>query len=294
MIKATKKNTKSLDINQQGANALLAATFDFLRRNNISDKFILDFAKKSPRERSGKKESRLLSDLIRASENMGVVMATWFSNPKFLDSAGNPLPLSVQRGPRSLGSLLRVSRTQVELPVALNLMRQSPSITFRKDGLSLALKRVFVLPKLEVPRAAFVVERYLGTLQRNAAARRKAMPLLLERSCHVSKVDLATIAPLLRDIEGRGTAFMDSIDGEIENRRLRQTNRNTVGEMGVLVFAWTRPNKKRTKSKKAHRNQTAHPKLNRTSNRSIHRLPAFKQRSMTGRRKVVATASTSA
>jgi len=56
----------------------------------------------------------------------------------------------------------------------------------------IALKRVFLVPKLEVPRAAFVVERYLenGFYKLHPIAKKDA-PLLLERSCHVSAVDLA-------------------------------------------------------------------------------------------------------
>jgi hypothetical protein len=120
-------------------------------------------------------------------------------------------------------------------------MRQSPSIKFNSDGTLTALKRVFVLPNLDVPRAAFVIERYFSTLQQNAAGRKTGSTLLLERSCHASEVDLATIAPILRDIESRGTAFMDSIDGDIENRRVSRSKRKPVGELGVQVFAWTRP-----------------------------------------------------
>ena len=171
-------------------------------------------------------------------------MATWFSDPRFLDASGQPLPLSKGKGSNSIARLIHISRAQVEVSVALKLMAQSPSIKFNSNGTVAALRRVFVLPELELPRAAFVVERYLDTLQRNASARKKETTLLLERSCHASEVDLATISPMLRDIEGRGTAFMDSIDGEIENRRLRQARGKAVGELGVLVFAWTKPNSK--------------------------------------------------
>jgi hypothetical protein len=229
------------EINQQGANALLAVTFEFLRRNHIPEQLMIDFSRTYSVRRPGRKGARLYGELIRAYENMGVIMATWFSDPKFLDSSGNPVRLSQGRGRASIGSLVRASGSRVETSVALKLMRQSPSIRFNRDGDLTAVRRVFVLPELEVPRAAFVVERYLNTLQRNASARKNQSTLLLERSCHVSEVDLTTIAPLLRDIEGRGTAFMDSIDGEMEMRRLRRTTRKAIGEMGVLVFAWTRP-----------------------------------------------------
>ncbi|HEY3656737.1 MAG TPA: hypothetical protein VGL34_17345 [Steroidobacteraceae bacterium] len=237
----TAKSTMLFDLNQQGAIALLAATFEFLRRNNISGKSIVEFTRNYHVSNQRRRSLRLYRKLVRTYDDMGVIMATWFSNPKFLNAAGYPLPLSQGTGSHSIAQLIRVSGARIERSVAMELMRQSPSIKFSSDGTLSALRRVFVFPKFEVPRAAFVVERYLDTLQQNASARKKGTTLLLERSCHVPEVDLATIAPILRDIDSRGTAFMDSIDGDIEGRRLRQSKRKRVGEVGVIVFAWTTP-----------------------------------------------------
>ena len=242
--------TKSLDFSQQGANVLLAATCEFLRRNNITREAIVEFVRRSPRRQQGDRRLRQYRERVHAYEHMGVIMGTWFSDPKFLDASGSPIPLTQTRGPKSLGALIRASGTEINSAVAFELMRQSPSIKFSSDGTVSALKRVFVLPKLDVPRAAFVIERYLSTLQQNAAGRKTASTLLLERSCHVSEVDLTTIAPILRDIESRGTAFMDSIDGDIEDRRLHRSKRKSVGELGVLVFAWTRPPECNNRQKK--------------------------------------------
>ncbi len=235
-------NTRILQhqfVNQQGATALLAATFDFLRRNNISEKSIVSYARKHHIRHKG--EGNLYRRLMRAYEEMGVVMGTWFSQPRFLNKSGYPLPLTAATGTQSVANLLRASGVRMSKYMALELMRRSPSIKSNSDGTLLALRRVFVLPEFEVARAAFVVERYLNTLRQNAWGRKREAILLLERSCHVTGVDLSTIAPILRDIEGRGTAFMDSVDGEIEACRLRRRKRKDVGELGVLVFAWTRP-----------------------------------------------------
>jgi hypothetical protein len=235
------KATFRANLNQQGANALLAATFEFLRCNDIATKSIVDFARKYHSRHQRGLSLRLYKELVRTYDDMGVIMATWFSDPKFLDRLGNPLPLSQGKGSNTIAQLIRTSGARVKTSVAVELMRQSPSIKIDRDGIVFALRRVFVLPKFEVPRAAFVVERYLDTLQKNVLGRKRQTPLLLERSCYVSEVDLTTIAPMLRDIDGRGTAFMDSIDGEIESLRLRRSKRQQVGELGVLVFAWTRP-----------------------------------------------------
>jgi hypothetical protein len=229
--------------NRQAATALLAATFDFLRRNNIADKTIVSYARRHCLRHNRRANLRLYRRLMRIYEDMGVLMAIWFSQPKFLDKSGCPLPLSIATGPHSVVNLIRVSRVRLSLITVLKLMRKSPSIRLNSDGTFSAVKRVFVLSELKVPRAAFVVERYLDTLRRNSSRRKGETTLLVEQSCHVSGIDLRIITPILRDIEGRGAAFMDSIDGEIEACRVQKTKRKGVGELGVLIFAWTRPSK---------------------------------------------------
>jgi len=244
------KATLRENLDQQGANAMLVATFEFLRRNQIGTKLIIDFAKNYRRRHKRDLSLRLYNEFVRTYDDIGVIMATWFSDPKFLDQLGNPVPLSQERGPNTVAKLIRASGARVRSSVAVELMRQSPSIKIDRDGRIFALRRVFVLPGFEVPRAAFVVERYLETVQRNDLGRERETPPLLERSCYVSKVDLATIAPMLRNIDGRGTAFMDSLDGEIEGLRLRRSKRKHTGELGVLLFAWTGP-----AASKKHRKQ---------------------------------------
>lgn len=228
-------------LDQQGAHALLAANFEFLRRNNIPLKAIKSFARNYSIANSTNKSSEKYREVMGIFEALGAIMFTWFSNPQFLDSTGQPLPLSEKNGAKSITRLIRVSGARIQLSTATELMRQSPSISFRADNLYVALKRVFILPKLEVPRAAFVVERYLDTIQQNASRRNRKAVLLLERSCQVSEVNFSAIAPLLRDIECRGTAFMDLLDGDLEGRRLRRSKSSRKGELGVLVFAWTKP-----------------------------------------------------
>src|SRR5450631_3559932 len=232
------KISPAFDLNQQGAHALLAATFEFLRRNNISKKSIQDFVRKYPMQNQPARNSRVYKQIELAQENMGRIMGTWFSHPKFLDASGHPRPLTAGKGANSIDHLVRVSGAQIQGAVAIQFMRQSPCIRFTSDGQLIALKRAFVLPKLEVPRAAFVVERYLDTVLQIASDRKKDAPLLMERSCHVSEVDLAKAIPMLRNLERRGTAFLDAIDGDLECRRLRRTKRTSVGELGLHVFVW--------------------------------------------------------
>ena len=214
------------------------ATREFLRRNKVSRRTIDSLASR-PSQRSNA-DLRLYRKLMRAYEDMAMLMATWFSNPKFLDQSGQPVSLTDAAGPRSVVSLIRESRVQIPKHLALEMMRHSPSIKSDSQGDLVATRRVFVLPEFEVPRAAFIVGNYLNTLRRNASGRKKNAALLLERSCHVSTIDLKKVAPILRDIKERGAAFMDSVDGQIEACRVRGAKPRASGELGVLVFAWTK------------------------------------------------------
>ena len=229
--------------NQQGAAALLNATFAFLRRNNISEKFIVESArvKRGPVKLRG--QARQYRKLLRAYEDMGTIMSAWFSLPRFLDKESCPLPLCAARGTHSIQSLVRSSRVTISARLAAELMRRSSSVGVDSHGKFVALKRVFVLPEFEVPRAALIIERYLDTLRRNSSAHSSGTTLLLERNCYVSEMDLKKIVPILRDVKARGTAFMDSVDGDIEAHRIRRFKSKGVGELGVLVFAWTQPSK---------------------------------------------------
>jgi len=232
-------------VNQQGASALLASIITLLRTNNISKEFIVDFVSQNYGLEESYGSLRQYRKLLRAYEDMGIIMSTWFSEPRFLDNKGRPLPVSAKRGARSVSGLVRLSRVKISVSVATELMRRSPSIGVDTHGNFIALKRVFVLTEFEVPRAALIIERYLDTLRKNSSSYHQDTTLLLERNCHVSEIDLNRIAPILRDIKGRGTAFMDSVDGDIESHRQRRSKRNGVGELGVLIFAWTRPSRTR-------------------------------------------------
>jgi len=221
-------------LKEQAARILVSAMRDFLRRNRIPEKII-----KADRDPHHQTNIRHYRRFMRAWEYVGVLLGTWYSNPKFLDKWGHPIALA----PRSITRLIRASHVDLSVKDALQLMRCSPSIKTNSDGDLIPLRKVFVLPDSEVPRAAHIVERYLDTVYRNASLR-KCNATLLERSCRASGIDLSGSAPVLRDIKEMGGVFMDAIDGEIEASRSRRPKRSRVknGELGVVVFAWVRPN----------------------------------------------------
>jgi hypothetical protein len=241
-------------INRQGANALLSATLGFLRSNNISKKVILDSVRGNCCPRKPRASIRQYRRLVRAYEEMGIVMSTWFSSPRFLDEDCKPVVIAVGRSRASLAALVRLSRVNISVAEVATLMHQSPSVEVDSRGNFMALRREFVLPGFEVPRAALVVERYLDTLRRNSSSSKRKTVLLLERNCHVPEVNLRTITPILRDIKGRGSAFINAVNGDIEDKRSRSAKHRAVGEMSVHIFAWTRPSRSR-KSKTQSKNE---------------------------------------
>jgi hypothetical protein len=232
-------------INRQGANALITATLAFLRTNNISEELISGSIQEYYGARKTRPSIRQYRKLARAYEEMGIVMSTWFSSPKFMNKECQPLPLSVASGPRSVLNLVRISRVSISAAIAVKLMHRSPSIGVDAIGKLIALRREFVLPDFAVPRAALVIERYLDTLHRNSSRSDKETVLLLERNCHVPEVNMTAIAPILRDIKKRGSAYIDSVNGDIEGLRRKGSRRKGSGEMSVHIFAWTRLSKAR-------------------------------------------------
>jgi hypothetical protein len=226
-------------VKHQGANALIAATIGFLNANNISKQLIVNSVRQyySPRKAERVRQYRRLA---RAYEDMGIVMTTWFSASNFLDRECRPIPLAIRPGPRSVYSLVRAARVSISPAFAIKLMRKSPCVRVNALGNLVALRREFVLPDFAVLRAALMIERYLDTLHRNTAPNRKRAVLLLERNCHVPEVNLKTISPILRDIKKRGSAYIDSVNGDIEGLRRKRSRHEGSGELSVHIFAWTR------------------------------------------------------
>ncbi len=236
------KNTGSFNseiVKRQGANALIAATMWFLDANDISKQLILNSVRQfySPRRADKVRQYRTLA---RAYEDMGIVMSTWFSASRFLDDDCLPIPLSIKPGPRSVYSLVRAARVSISPAFAIEMMRKSQCVGVNSLGNFVARRREFVLPDFAVLRAALMIERYLDTLHRNTAPNRKRTVLLLERNCHVPEVNLRTISPILRDIKKRGSAYIESVDGDIEGLRRKRSRHKGSGEMSVHIFAWTR------------------------------------------------------
>ena len=104
----------------------------------------------------------------------------------------------------------------------------------------MALRREFVLPDFSVLRAALMIERYLDTLHRNTAPNRKADSASTGEKLPCAGGKSKIISPILRDIKNRGSAYIESVNGDIEELRRKRSRSKASGEMSVHIFAWTR------------------------------------------------------
>jgi hypothetical protein len=233
----------------EAAEILFGAVVKFLRKSKLESKLILGAAKHAQQRAIKFKRRdavRQFRSVLRVYEEMGGIVATWYSHPRFLDRAGNPKPLSVGRGASTIQNLVRSSGAEVPHSVVVDLMHMSPTITINERGELLAISRFFSLPGFELLRAGLVIERFLETLHRNSEVRDERSKLIFERSCYANSIGTQKVARLLRDIKQRGSAFMDSVDGQIELNRSRTSKRRDLSELGVFMFAWMRsPPKKR-------------------------------------------------
>ena len=238
-------------VNLEAAEVLLRTTLNFLAREGLGTGEIAGIlAKVRMGGRRGATQSRQFRLIVKAYEEMGIVLSTWFTNPRFLDGTGQPLPLRLNPGKNSFDSLVRASRVEITTEFALALLSKSPSARVDALGRVVPVKRAFVLADFEIPRATLIIERFLDTLRRNGEAQSGELPLLLERCCYVTGIGAQNIAPIMRDIKAQGAAFMDSVDGEIEAHRVRKSSRFASGEMGVVAFAWTQQTRNLGKSRK--------------------------------------------
>lgn len=231
--------TSAEQVKLGAAEVLLSATVTFLIDEGIPPSLIEGFLKKGKRaKQTARASAKAFRTSLAAYEEVGIVLATWFSDARFLDETGLPVALTLGTGRLSLAELVRASRIKLTPKRVVELLRNSPSVRFESHNVIYAITRTFVLPDFQVPRAALIIERLLDTLHRNEIAKRDESPLLLERSCHVTAVNARSIAPIMRDIKAQGVAFLDSVDGEIEAHRARRSPRTATGELGVLAFAW--------------------------------------------------------
>jgi|GEM_PF-3039212 len=239
----TSKSFNRKLIKEQSAFVLLDSVIAFLRKHKISEVVIKQHLRHLMNGQGFTPAQGRFQKLIITYEDMGIIVATWYGNPKFLDKLGQPVPLSPTFGRYSIANLVRASRVRTTYRNAMELLRLSTSIRTDLLGNLLPTNRVFVLPGIEVPRAALVIQRYLDTSRRNSAAATDSRVMFLDRNCYVPELNVRDFSAIMRDVKDQSSAFMDSVDGQIEGRRLKKSNGKGKGEIGLFVFAWANSGK---------------------------------------------------
>ena len=244
-------NQKLLETAQnQAADVLLDSAIEFLIRNGISRSQIHSRLGRKGNNAQHNSRKNAFMAFARAYENMGSVLSTWFDSPMFLNDDGSPAPLRIRSGQRCIGTLIKKSKVRISVGEAIDLLKRSPSVRFEGENQVIALRRVFVLPQIELARAALVVPRYLDTLYANSFAYRSGTVKLLERQCSATKINLKSITPILRSIKEQGASFVDSIDVQLEGSSMKRRGKSANSDLGLVVFAWTNT---RTSKKPKHR-----------------------------------------
>jgi hypothetical protein len=217
---------------------LLDEAVRFLARSGIDKRKIRSSFDAAIKRRVRTRNLPEFDFVTRSYEALGGVLSTWFDTPEFLNPDGSPATLTLRKGRGSLDHLLKAAKVKVDFETAKRLLELSPSVTITHEAIS-ANRRVFVVPALDLIRAALVIPRYLETLESNAQARRSNTVKLLERQCSASKINPTKVAALLRNIKEQGGSFVDSIDGQIEAAKQKPRKKQLDSELGLLVFAWT-------------------------------------------------------
>jgi hypothetical protein len=233
----------------QAGEVLLDSTIEFLIRNGFPQVRIS--ARLNRRRASNRSFAKrnAFNTVVRAYEDMGSVLSTWYDCPDFLNRDGSPAPITIGPSRRSVRRLLKESGVRTSADEAIDLFMRSSSVRFDGKSKLFALRRVFVVPKFDLARAALVVPRYLDTLSSNSTAHQTGTVKLLERQCSASRIDLKSIAPILRRIKEEGTSFVDSIDAQLEESSVKQRERPANSELGLVVFAWTNGYSRKTKKR---------------------------------------------
>jgi len=93
--------------------------------------------------------------MVRAYEDMGIVLFSFRCQSFWMRKS----TVTVDRGsrPKFVPSLIRSSHVKISAALAVEFMRQAPSVRIDARGNHVALSRLFVLPDFEVLRAALVM-----------------------------------------------------------------------------------------------------------------------------------------
>ena len=174
---------------------------------------------------------------LREMDDASHVLTLWFSDPAYLDSAGNPLPLSLRGAGGSLEALARRVDHKLEAREVLNYLSERGAL--RRVGKRYVPKdRVLSLRGAGGPDNFRNLRGLLGmlrTLEHNGQPRRR-VPGWFEVFAENPRFPVSARAAFDRRLRRWGTKFLLQLDGDMHRReRARRPGERTV-RLGVGVY----------------------------------------------------------
>lgn len=193
---------------------------------------------------SRKSSANNLDSSIGCDTPAGAILRAWHREPKYLDDAANPLPLYVNRGGKSLTSLVRSQDRNVDARSLIKEMRLTGLIKRVRDGKYLpttSAATIRQLHPLAVDHVAKTVMRLVETVNRNTHATSRKRPLI-ERYAHIPDLDPREAQAFAEFARQQGSACLEAIEDWLESRRqvTPRPSRNNAASVsaGMHVFAY--------------------------------------------------------
>jgi len=165
------------------------------------------------------------------------VLTLWFQDPDYLDSRGNPQPLRLRGGQRSLEALARQVDPKLDVDKILaHLLRQA--VLRRSGARYLPRDRVLMFRGSGAPYHARSLETLvamLSTLEHNSRPRRST-PGWFERFAVNLRVPLAARASFLEWLLRYGNRLLEQADTKLHGYELKRKKGEPTGRFGVGIY----------------------------------------------------------
>lgn len=164
------------------------------------------------------------------------VLTLWFQDPACLDSKGNPQPLRLRGGERSLEALARQVDPKLDVDKILtHLLRRAVR---RRGGRYVPRDRVLMFRGSGPPyhaRSLRTLVAMLGTLEHNARPRRST-PGWCEVFALNARVPASAISAFDQWLRRHGTRLLEQADGKLHGYEQKRRRGERTVRMGVGIY----------------------------------------------------------
>ena len=165
------------------------------------------------------------------------VLTLWFQDPTYLDSKGNPQPLRLRGGERSLEALARQVDPKLDVDKILaHLLRRA--VLRRSGARYLPRDRVLMFRGSGPPyhaRSLRALVAMLSTLEHNARPRRSA-PGWYEVFALNAHVPASALSAFDRWLRRHGNRLLEQADGKLHSHEQKRRKGERTVRMGVGIY----------------------------------------------------------